>query len=147
MMYRCENCGNVFEDPAIVIERHGFSDGPGEEFGVCPYCNGDYAEAKQCEHCSEWFVEDDLCEGWCDSCIDSYQNDIETCYKVGKECPESIKINGFLATMFSNEDVEEILMGKLREAAELLPQKCECFINEDKSWFVETLKGVIDNEY
>ena len=62
-MYKCSNCGEVFEEPNSIKEDWG------ETFSVCPYCNGDYDEVKQCDHCDEWHTEDELYEGWCEKCL------------------------------------------------------------------------------
>ena len=51
MQYCCDNCNEVFDEPLIVIERHGFDDGFYETFYCCPYCGGSYHE-----------IEDDLDE-------------------------------------------------------------------------------------
>ena len=62
-MYKCSNCGEIFEEPNSIKEDWG------ETFSVCPYCNGDYDEVKQCDHCDEWHTEDELYEGWCEKCL------------------------------------------------------------------------------
>ena len=62
-MYKCSNCGEVFEEPNSIKEDWG------ETFSVCPYCNGDYDEVKQCDHCDEWHTEDELYDGWCEKCL------------------------------------------------------------------------------
>lgn len=42
-MYKCNECGCVFEDPKVVVETHGFKFPPYEKFSVCPRCgDGDY---------------------------------------------------------------------------------------------------------
>ncbi len=68
-MNKCSNCGEVFETPKVVVETHAFTGGGVETFYVCPYCNGDYEEAKQCDHCEEWRTEEELYEGWCEKCL------------------------------------------------------------------------------
>ena len=68
-MYKCLDCGEVFEKPASVRETHGFTDGFAETFYMCPHCNGDYEEAKQCDHCGEWNTEGELYDGWCEKCL------------------------------------------------------------------------------
>lgn len=68
-MYKCLDCGEVFDEPASVRETHGFTDGFAETFYMCPHCNGDYEEAKQCQECDEWRTEDELYEGWCEKCL------------------------------------------------------------------------------
>ena len=62
-MYKCSNCGEVFEEPNSIKEDWG------ETFSVCPYCNGDYEEAHQCKECDEWHTEDELYDDWCEKCL------------------------------------------------------------------------------
>ena len=62
-MYKCSNCGEIFEEPNSIKEDWG------ETFSVCPYCNGDYDEVKQCNHCDEWHTEGELYDGWCEKCL------------------------------------------------------------------------------
>lgn len=40
--FKCSCCGEVFNEPRVVRETHGFTDGFAETFYVCPYCGGDY---------------------------------------------------------------------------------------------------------
>ena len=68
-MYKCLDCGEVFEEPASVRETHGFTDGFAETFYMCPYCNGDYEEVHQCQECDEWHTENELYSGWCEKCL------------------------------------------------------------------------------
>ena len=71
MMYRCENCGHLFEEgeQAVWEERHGFDHGPYEEWSGCPICKGDYEEVHRCKECDEWHTEDELYDGWCEKCL------------------------------------------------------------------------------
>lgn len=68
-MYKCLDCGEIFEEPASVRETHGFTDGFAETFYMCPHCNGDYEEAKQCKECGDWHTEGELYDGWCEKCL------------------------------------------------------------------------------
>ncbi len=43
-MYRCRNCGEHFDIPNEVHERHGFTYGLYETIYVCPYCKIDDME-------------------------------------------------------------------------------------------------------
>ena len=43
-MYKCRCCGEVFDEPRVVRESHGFHDVFYETFYVCPNCGGDYDE-------------------------------------------------------------------------------------------------------
>ena len=65
MMYRCENCGNLFEEgeQARWTEEHG------EKWDGCPLCRGGYEEVHQCKECGEWHTEDEIYDGWCEKCL------------------------------------------------------------------------------
>ena len=71
MMYRCCECGHLFEDgdQAQWEETHGFSSPPHEKWDGCPMCNGDYEEIHQCKGCDEWHTENELYDGWCEKCL------------------------------------------------------------------------------
>ena len=71
MMYRCENCGHLFEEgeQAVTYETHGFYQPPYEEIHSCPVCGGSYEEVHQCKECDEWHTEDELYSGWCEKCL------------------------------------------------------------------------------
>ena len=73
MMYRCENCGNLFEEgeQAVWYENQGECHGVTamEKFSGCPLCKGDYEEVHQCKKCGDWHSEDELYEGWCEKCL------------------------------------------------------------------------------
>ena len=44
-MYKCRECGCVFEEPRNWVERHGFEQGPFEEWSACPNClSSDYGD-------------------------------------------------------------------------------------------------------
>lgn len=50
-MYRCIECGTIFEEPYIYYETHGLDTPPYEEMRVCPVCEGDFDEVVECEVC------------------------------------------------------------------------------------------------
>ena len=70
-MYRCENCGNLFEEgeQAEWEETHGLDTPPYEKWSGCPVCKGDYEEVYQCKKCGDWHSEDELYDGWCEKCL------------------------------------------------------------------------------
>ena len=73
MMYRCVNCGNLFEEgeQAVWYENQGECHGVTamERFSGCPLCHDDYEEVYQCKECGEWLSEDELYDGWCEKCL------------------------------------------------------------------------------
>ena len=40
--YVCCDCGEIFDEPHVYYETHGFTDGLYETMSCCPYCGGDY---------------------------------------------------------------------------------------------------------
>ena len=71
MMYKCENCGHLFEEgeQAVWEETHGLDSPPYEKWSGCPVCKGDYEEVYQCKQCGDWHSEDELYDGWCEKCL------------------------------------------------------------------------------
>ena len=73
MMYRCESCGNLFEEgeQAVWYENQGECHGVTamERFSGCPLCHDDYEEVHQCKECGDWHYEDELYDGWCEKCL------------------------------------------------------------------------------
>lgn len=71
MMYRCCECGNLFEEgeQAVWEETHGLDSQPYEKWSGCPVCGGDFEEVHQCKECGDWHYEDELYDGWCEKCL------------------------------------------------------------------------------
>lgn len=143
MMYRCCECGNLFEEgeqatlESFLGECHGRQ--IFERTHVCPLCHSDYDEAYQCKECGCWYTEDELFSGLCENCVNEYKNDITTCYEIGAKSLERIEINSFLAEIFSKHEIEEILFRELKESDKIKPVDCSNYINADKEWFAEML--------
>ena len=57
-MYVCLECENEFDEPAHWYETHGLEIPPYEPQSGCPYCHGDYVEAKRCDCCGKWIMTD-----------------------------------------------------------------------------------------
>jgi hypothetical protein len=137
--YKCDHCGREFEEPDIVTETHGLDSPPYEEIGVCPYCKGWFEEMHKCEICGEYYTADELTSGVCDECIYQHDTDIELCHRLGEEAEETIKINGFIASVFSEEQINEILWNRIKEISRIVNVSCYDFIESDKSWLAEKL--------
>lgn len=62
-MYKCMVCGEVFEKPNLLKERHGEVDTRDiETFSVCPVCgNDDLAEVHECPTCGVNYTEYEYC--------------------------------------------------------------------------------------
>ena len=44
--YKCKCCGEIFDEPHVYYESHGFTDGLYETMSCCPCCGGDYSEVE-----------------------------------------------------------------------------------------------------
>ena len=73
MMFKCESCGNLFEEgeQAVWYENQGECHGVTamERFSGCPLCHDDYNEVYQCNECGDWHYADELYSGWCEKCL------------------------------------------------------------------------------
>lgn len=134
-MYVCFECGKNFLEFSTWTEPHG------EKMCGCPYCHGAFDDGVKCEICGEYFTEEELINGVCEECIDDYGNNFETCLEISRGEKEDIKINAFLASVLSIEEIEEVLIEYIKN--EKPNVNCKKFINEDINWFTEKLREVI----
>ena len=138
MWYKCKDCGRVFEDGD---EKRWFEDS-GEPMVGCPSCGGAYDEAVRCPVCYGFFLEEELYIGMCEDCGDEkaseYKYDFSSCFEIGKmDEKETVKVNSFLAYMYTEQQIEEILFRDLAQSSAFQPIDCSGYINSDKSWFLE----------
>lgn len=84
-MYKCKDCGLIFDEPKEYSEDYtpgGAFEGGSfiNRFSGCPNCSGSYDDAKECEICGEYFLEEELedtteminggCGYCCSQCIE-----------------------------------------------------------------------------
>lgn len=73
-MYVCLDCGELFEYPMKIVEKHGLDSPPYEEFYGCPECGGTYVETMQCYSCGNYITGDyiETLEGdyYCENCFE-----------------------------------------------------------------------------
>jgi DNA-directed RNA polymerase subunit RPC12/RpoP len=131
--YKCLECGHIFEYGEQVewVEMHG------EKFSGCPLCRGAYEETKRCACCgSESFLVNELELGVCGECIENKSKDIDFCIKIGAEAEESVPINGAIASLWTAEEINEILIEQAKKINSLSFEK---FVDEDRSWFAQMI--------
>lgn len=120
-MYKCYECGHVFDDEEVKRWSEGRGECHGvpayEEYCGCPVCNGDFEEAVRCEVCGEWFLKSELSQDYiCTECIEKKASDFDFAYNAYSKHKESIEINGLLAGIFSESEIEEILRREYLES-------------------------------
>ena len=82
-------------------------------------------------------LEHELENGFCKECREAYRYDVDMCHRIGAHEKEPVSINCFLASVFSAEDIEEILFEVLKKAEKV---DCKKFIEENPDWFFEMLE-------
>ena len=122
-MFICSECGREYEDD--IAYRLNYD---------CRKCGDRLEEAKTCEICGEYHIEDELVGGMCESCIDEYRHNVDACMVVALEAPkEEIKINALLASLFDEKDIEAKLLEQIKKNNP--HEDSSPFIDKDISWF------------
>ena len=136
MTFQCLECGRIFDDSEFAewVEPHG------ERMSGCPGCKSpDYEAVIECELCGESHIASEMIGEVCKDCFDSYRYDHETCFKIGKHGKTTISINSFIAEMFDENEIAEIVFKHLKETNVGKKIDCELFLYGDKNFFAEYL--------
>ena len=145
MSFKCVSCGHIFEDgeQAEWEEKHGLDTPPYENFSGCPLCRGEYEETVKCKCCGADFLEEELTSGFCDDCVgelkEQYRYNPQKCYELSKDETAKVEINYFLSCMFTEKQIEEILLFNVRRASALMPIDCSAFLEADRSWLEDKI--------
>ena len=147
MTYKCLECGNIFEDGEQAVWRESRGEFWGktchETLSGCPLCKGAYEETVSCKVCGSKQLEDELTDGVCKECVSDivfqYKYNVEKCFLLSEknEDKDTVKINGFLSCMFSEEEINKILFRELVLASVPNAVDCTNYIESDKDWFIE----------
>lgn len=138
MSYKCLECGHIFDEGEQWYEDRG---APYRELmSGCPMCYGDYAPTERCEICGSEHLPDELCNGICEECLMFYAEDLEVCHEIGNDCYFDVKINSFLAQVFTEQEIDKILFGALRQNIDENITRAIQWVNADREWFAEGLE-------
>ena len=74
-MYKCYDCGHIFEEPTEWEETHGLDTPPYEHWTGCHRCYGSYEEVEECEGCGGLYLHDELTDGLCEKCTEELMNE------------------------------------------------------------------------
>lgn len=86
------------------------------------------------------FVWDSVCKDCCDKFIEEYRHDTEKCIDISKDEEKNIKINLFLASQFTQEQIERILFFELLKKEYDSGVDYINFIKSELEWFIEGIK-------
>lgn len=83
-MYKCKNCGYIFEEPTCHEDFESIDVGCGRlivadlSYEECPHCKGEFDDVYECECCGEYDFLDNLEEyngEWlCNRCVQELKN-------------------------------------------------------------------------
>lgn len=153
-MYICNRCGNVCEENEMRTYRedYGFDTELGHRqiFVNCiDYscdCGGEYVEASYCPICGNYFCDDFDLDTICRNCLEENAT-LENAIEIGETETLSLRLNGFLATFFSGEQIENILKKEIMQLAQSggdclaeINQKAKDYCLEDCIWFSEWIE-------
>ena len=141
MTFKCYECGHIFEsgDEQTWIESYG------EQMSGCPVCAGGYEETVQCSICGSEHLADELDGGVCETCVDGYRYDISMWRIIGEKSKADVSINGFFASMYSSEEIEELIWRDMLNTQKFKSVDCTPFIEADRIWFAENLAEEVNN--
>lgn len=106
-MLKCNNCGKVIEDDDL-----GYHTEPhGEILPNECFCGGNYEIAYPCKCCGDYFIEEELTNGYCNECLESEMT-FENAEKFGEEKGE---INLFYQCLLNNNEINEIIKSFFKE--------------------------------
>lgn len=76
-IFICLECGHIFDEPKICTEKHGLDSPPYETYSACPYCEGTFTKAHECDSCGEWivgsYIKLNSGERICEDCHTTYE--------------------------------------------------------------------------
>lgn len=141
-MYRCIDCGEIFEEPTSWEEQEEFWGARvGREESGCPFCKGDYEEVYQCDECGEWYTEDeynlenDICNDCMTKEIESIDMEtlLETAYKAGT-------LKDVVDVLLSPLEQYDMIKRELKDKSAL-----DVMYQDVEGWYTEFKKqGVIE---
>lgn len=114
--YICERCGHVLEGNETQLSY--------DDTLVCRLCGGDAVNAYRCEVCEELVPEEEIqgCEhNVCRSCIEKKRYDLDFCTKVGEGEGSECCLNSFLASFFTESEINDLMLAALKERAKVRP--------------------------
>ena len=111
-MYICNRCGKLIDELPTSSQCHGYTglgDELREEFAETECsCGGEFVEARQCKICGEYYSDEDYPYDVCECCAEEYET-VGHALEYGEQRKEKVEINGFIYSVLSNEQINEIL--------------------------------------
>lgn len=139
----CLECGRVFADHEAEVfeETFDLERGPFQYYRACPSCGRvEFEEAVECSICGKMHALSEDTKGVCADCIDGKADDLEFCYKASQGEKIGVEINLLMFYLFTEEEINDILMEAARKRKACEGVSCASFINDNREWFAEKLE-------
>ena len=143
-MYICNRCGELIQDDELgtTTQCHGYSSLGQPYIEVCDddrcNCGGRFVEATKCKVCGEWYDSNDYDYDVCEVCTEEYQT-VGDALEYGAEDTTDVEINGFVASVLSEEQINRILIKWVEENFVDHSKDVIAYCEEDKLCFTEYL--------
>ena len=146
MLIKCQKCKEIFDSDDLKLD---YTEGGyrGEPHWSCPYCGDDQCESiGQCCRCGKYFAwdEDQLFgtsgSEMCKDCIEDVA-DVRTVIEYGNvenRTQSEVTINGFFASIYSPEEINDVLMADFMKLPEWMQkEKTQAFVASDYNDFAD----------
>lgn len=147
MPWKCCDCGNEFDEPSYK-DSYVFSSELGNLYdatSICPRCGSEeFEETRPCLICENNFSKDKLKSGLCRSCFEKMRHDRHFCMAIAGSEKVKININVFLASLFTDFEIEEILLNYIKQKGGDVD--FSKFITSDPEWFEDALERRVEDE-
>ena len=134
-MFKCNECGAVFDEPRIFGEERPYGNGSAtESFAECPRCHSGFEEAYPCKDCGEYFTKDELHSFYCTECVKENWDKPDDLFEFSKGIENKSGINQFALEMFGGIDgANDVLRLLLKSIFSCNPQ----MLQAKKNKFIE----------
>lgn len=134
-MFKCCECGKVFDEPLIQSDNVPYGEGTvPRTFASCPHCDSGFDEAYPCKDCGEYFLADELHSFYCIDCLKENWDKTDDLFEFAKDITTKNSVNEFAMDMFGGiEGVNDILRLLLKSIFSCNPQ----MLKAKKDKFIE----------
>jgi hypothetical protein len=147
-MMICNKCGELCDDDDLPTYTEDFGFDTGVGWKSCPQtfvdncsCGGDFVEATKCVICGEYFNGEEQYGKVCSECLKDESIDADNAFAIGDKNKEKIEVNGFLASIFDENQINDILEQAYRKQNTFTKERqSKEYCLDDETYFVDFLE-------
>lgn len=138
MVYVCERCGDVTDDPNVDTDYEYYGGRCYTEswLGEC-HCGGELAEAKECPECGKYHAgEYDVC----DECLDKHKT-LDSAKKFSDTYDDAdVRVPDYLNEILGKDVIRDLAYEELHNNPQRYENKIKAYFDANKEDFAEWLK-------